>query len=564
MTPPADARFSIRRHPPLRVLLPAVAVVITLVGAVILYSRPTAPEQRRDAQLCPVDAGDLRGGTAVFLFDFRKPLGGDPAPGGLLRDALHGLGANTEVVAYSLAGTEPAPRVRIGRLCKPYDNAALQPEMAKDQRTPMRDCDDLPAQLTPELRESATRFCRLRDVLVRRVDALAAQAPAAGQEVADAYLVEALEDIRIDLRQRARPHALYLFSDMLQHAPWYSHLDQEWTRWDYDRFAEALQDQNWFVDRRSEPRGLRVEVFYLPRAGLTDQPRALSLHRDFWRQYFAGADVTFHDREPVAAYAARRVTNVPTEAERVARERAEAERLLQQVREEQDALRREQLALEEQAEEQRRQEAEQRRAEAEQARERERRRAEAERQRQEAEERARLAAETGGASAPEEPPAAPAPDDGIEAPDEPPIAPALADGTEAPDEPRERGVDAAAADPPDSAVADPEPAGPEPCALTLATGAEGLSPAYPRGGRMNFGPAVITVRYEVDEQGATVDSRVSMVPERSRADRERYLDLFAEVAVETVRAWTFVPADPADSTCERRQERTTSFQFTYR
>ena len=551
MSPAADARFSIRRHPPLRVLLPTVVVVIALVGAVLVFSRPASPEQRRDAQLCPVDANDLRGGSAMFLFDFRKPLDrtGDVGPGVLLRQAIDGFGENTEIVVYSLSGAERAPRVRIGRLCKPYANAALQPEMAKDQRTPLRDCDDLPAQLTPELRESATLFCRQRNTLVRRIDALAAEAPPVGREVTDSYLVEAIEDITLDLRQRARPHALYVFSDMLQHAPWYSHLDQEWTRWNHDGFSTALRAQNWFVDGGSAPAGLRVEVFYLPRAGLTDQPRAQSLHQEFWRQYFAGADVTFHQQEPVPAYAARRVTNVPTEAERVARERAEAERLLQQVREEQDALRREQLALEEQAAEQRRQEAEQRRAEEEQARERERRRAEAERQRQEAEERARLAEETSGASAEQESPAAPEPSDETETPDEPP----------------EPAQEVAAADPPDPAPAEePEPAGPRFCALTLATGAEGLSPAYPRGGRMNFGPAVVTVRYEVDEQGATMDDRVMMIPEESRADRERYLDLFAEVAVETVRAWRFSPTDPSDRSCVRRQVRTTSFQFTYR
>ena len=553
MAPPADARFSIRRHPPLRVLLPALVVVITLVGAVFFFSRPMAPEQRRDAQLCPVAAED-RGGSAVFLFDFRKPLGRteEPDPGALLRDAIHRLGENTEMVVYSLSGADRAPRVRIGRLCKPYDNAALQPDTAKDQRTPLRDCDDLPAQLTPELRESATRFCRQRDMLVRRVDAMAGEAPPASREVADSYLVEAIEDITLDLRQRARPHALFLFSDMLQHAPWYSHLDQDWTRWDYDRFAEALQAQTWFVERRPEPAALQVEVFYLPRAGLTDQPRALSLHQDFWRHYFAGAEVTFHDREPVAAYAAQRVTNVPTEAERIARERAEAERLLQQVREEQDALRREQLALEEQAEEQRRREAAQRRAEEERARETERRRVEAERQRRETEERARLAEASPSPPAEQEPAVAVQPREGSEAPDEPPS-------------PAESPVPETAAAAPDPApAAESEPAGPVPCALTLAAGAEEASPAYPRGGRMNFGRAVVTVRYEVDEQGATVDERVTTVQAQSRADRERYFDLFAEVAIETVRAWTFLPADPADRSCARRQVRTTSFQFTYR
>ncbi len=543
MGPTADARFSTRRRAP-PMLLSVLVLVVALVGGVILFSRPMAPEVRRDAQLCPVDAGDLRGGTAVFLFDFRKPLDptGRSAPATLLRNAIQGLGENTEIVAFSLSGEERAPRMPVGRLCKPYDNAALQPDTAKDRQAGLRDCDDLPAQITPELRESATRFCGQRDLLIGRVHALAAEAPPAGREVSDSYLVEAIEDIALELRQRARPHVLHVFSDMLQHAPWYSHLDRDWTTWDHEGFSEALRAQNWFVDRRPAPGRLRVEVFYLPRTGLTDQPRAASLHQEFWRRYFEGADVTFHGSAPVAAYTARRVTNVPTEAERAERERAEAERLLQRVREEQDALRREQLALEEQAAEQRRLEAERRRAQEERARELERRQIEAERRRREATERARLA---------EEAPAARVASGASEAPGEPPA--------ESP------APDAAAGAPPDPAPAvERAPDGPEPCALTFASGAGEESVAYPRGGRMNYGNAVVTVRYEVDERGATVDGEVAIVRERSRVDRERYLDLFAELAIETVRAWTFVPADPEDRSCVMEQVRTTSFRFTYR
>ena len=103
-------------------------------------------------------------------------------------------------------------------------------------------------------------------------------------------------------------------------------------------------------------------------------------------------------------------------------------------------------------------------------------------------------------------------------------------------------ADRAAEEPPvadretgESGLADRPPA----CELVLAPATASLRPVYPRGGRMNFGDAVIAVRYVVDERGETLDDEIAVIPERSTADRERYLDLFAELAVETVQGWSF-------------------------
>ena len=79
---------------------------------------------------------------------------------------------------------------------------------------------------------------------------------------------------------------------------------------------------------------------------------------------------------------------------------------------------------------------------------------------------------------------------------------------------------------------------------------------------MNFGGAVVTVRYVVGQAGEVVEAAV--IPEQSRADRDRYLELFEESALETVRNWRFVVVDPNDSSCAAEQARTTEFRFSYR
>ena len=89
------------------------------------------------------------------------------------------------------------------------------------------------------------------------------------------------------------------------------------------------------------------------------------------------------------------------------------------------------------------------------------------------------------------------------------------------------------------------------------------SAPYPAEGQFNFGDASIVVRYTVDAEGATVDDLVRVDPEESSVERSRNFVRFANLVLRTVRAWSFVFTDPADSACLKRHERTTTFEFRF-
>ena len=141
-------------------LIPPLLVAVALSVVLVFFSRPNS-EHELDGDLCAL-APDQAAGRAVFLLDFRKPMDDAnlPLPGELVRDVSLRLGANTELRVFALSADPRAPRLPLDRICKPYDNADLQIGTAKDQRNTLRDCDDLPAQLSASLRETAERFCR--------------------------------------------------------------------------------------------------------------------------------------------------------------------------------------------------------------------------------------------------------------------------------------------------------------------------------------------------------------------------------------------------------------------
>lgn len=549
----AEPRLSIKGRSPLAVLLIPLCVLIAVIGGIVLVTDVADSTPRLDADLCPVNPQEIAG-SATFLFDFRKPLDADRAalPGDLLRQVALRLPGNTELQVFTLAPSATSPRTLLQRLCKPYENADMQVETAKDQRGGVRDCDDPPAQLPDSVRESAARFCLLRDRLQQRLGALSTPSRSPDQPIEDAYLVEAIEDSWLDFERRPRPHVLYLFSDMLQHAPWYSHLDLPWSDWRYDDFAALLGLQRWSFERQSLGAGLRVEVFYVPRIARTDQPRPQRLHQEFWREHFPHAEVVFHAQAPMRGYAARPLMNVLTEAQEAAREREELERLLRQVRAEQALLEQEQEELRRQAEAGRLQ------------RETEKRypppAAEplaAEREADDPEPASPIAHSESGTQ--------PSPTPQDEPGDVPPAA------TSTPADPPSTPATASASDPattpttsdtPEPPVPPPVEPAPEPCALRLADGAE-QQPEYPQAGRADLGDALIVVRYAIDDAGETPDDRVTVVLDASEIEREALFDRFARVALETVRDWTFVFDDPADASCTREQVRTIGFQFTH-
>ena len=136
--------------------------------------------------------------------------------------------------------------------------------------------------------------------------------------VTDAYLIEALEDIAA--------RRVFVFSDMLQHAPWYSHLDLRWTRWSYAAFGayDAARERPPATvvsgaGRTVVETSLRVVVFYPLRARVTDALRPRHAHQLFWRDYLAerrGAQVVFEELPVEPGYRAARL--MPPEGARSA------------------------------------------------------------------------------------------------------------------------------------------------------------------------------------------------------------------------------------------------------
>ena len=277
--------------------------------------------------------------VVTVLFDFRKPLEGllEKSPGDQFRDLTLQLGRDTEIQVYLLTGSASAPNALLKRLCKPYDDDDLQVVGAKDGSGATRDCDDLPAQLSAGLRQSATGFCTSRRALQRRLDTLATNAWPESRLVTDAYLVEAFEDFRMAFSERPGPHQLHVFSDMMQHANWYSHLDLDWTEWNFDEFSELLDARSRLFGPRLDNSDVRIDIHYVPRRGVTDQPRVKELHRRFWRSYFGNAEIAFQDQPSLPTYASKPLMNVMTDAELAAQERLAKEQLLIELQNEQEA-----------------------------------------------------------------------------------------------------------------------------------------------------------------------------------------------------------------------------------
>lgn len=297
--------------------LAVLAPVVAIAAAVVFEARdPLADAQAVD--VC--HAGE--GGRAVLLLDLRKPLGPlqSALPGDVLRTVSHGLAAHTELEVYALAGYAEAPRMLLGRLCKPYGNDELAVTAAKDGDAAQRDCDDLPAQIPSVLRRDAKAFCREREALAGRADALASARPRG--TVDNAYLVEALDDTARDLAHFDGPRSLHVLSDMMQHAKWFSHLDMPWDSWDFERVLTRRAEQAGRGGAAWTP-GLAVEttVHYLTRRGATDHPEQREAHRAFWTAYFADAPLAFVDQPGLLEYAAERLVEVPSAALLIAQER---------------------------------------------------------------------------------------------------------------------------------------------------------------------------------------------------------------------------------------------------
>ena len=554
-----------------------------------------------DGDLCPVADGGIAA-RALYLVDLQKPLdeGRRTLPGALLRSLTLELGAHTELRVFALTQDSAAPRRLLDRLCKPYGNADLAAEGAKDQGSAIRDCDNLPAQIPQHIRDGATKFCARRGALSERLDRLAERQSI--EPVGSAYLIEALEETSLEFAELPPgPRSLHIFSDMMQHARWYSHADLGWNGWSFSGFRERRQAQDEFVGPRPPAiADAAVTLYYTPRQGVTSLPRAKAVHKNFWRSYFrdaAGIDPRFDEQPTMAAYQSAPLMNQQAEVAEAEQTEQEREQLRQEQEEAQQQIaeiERQQAEMEQarqQAEAEER-EREARMAELRQARE-QLAQEEAERQRAEAAEAAAAEAAEQEEAAPPEPAIAQTPPEEEPVPEPPAVAQAEAEAEPPAEQPAPQ--EAPAAQPEEAAAeaatpavaeAEPEPPAeepslpappaeaaeppavaaspPPPCALRLKSPFLNAGDIYPGGHRVDYGAATIIASYVVNERGETEDDQILIDAERSVVERARHFDLFADEVRSLVGRWEFDFTQPEDgSACTRGQALSSQFQFQF-
>ena len=538
--------------------LPIVVLAAIAWGVAVFLERPS-PTLARDADLCPA-AGAIAGRTAMLL-DLRKPLSerGRALLGEALRQVASVLAANGELRVFALAGTDAAPRQRIDRLCRPYDQSALAQDgaVAPPQADP---CDGLPADL-PE-RDSALRFCARLDSLAARIDGMAQLPPS---PVPNAFLVEAIEETSLEFGDALGRKSLVVFSDMVQHAPWYSQAEGAAT-FGFADFDQLRTQQSASIGPRPPPLpDVDVTIFYLPRVGMTESPQERRGHKRFWQEYVADAfrtapvinELPAMPRYEMASFSGQETNGGLAAAQRLQQEREEAERLLEQVVRERAALEEAQrtaavptpvaaqvgLPLQQAAEQ------------------------------EPSVEREGLTASAPATGSEQD--ASPSGEEIVEseASDESPSALAVdsSGDTAPPSAPTATSPTA----PPLPSLEDPPPlqedlasldAAPSnaPCPLQLKPRFQGVVPEFPQlpsRTAARLAAATIAVRYVVDEQGATVDGAVSIVESASTASPPVFLPQFADSARELVERWEFEFLPTADLSCARQQELTTAFKF---
>lgn len=256
---------------------------------------PGAESLAVDTDLCPEEAAAIRH-RAVYLVDLGKPLHAArrALPGELLDRLANGLGKGDELTVFAVSEYALAPRIPLGRLCKPYAAADVARKTKARVAAGDSECGKLPAQLPRTLRDTANAFCEQRQRLRERVDDLAAQRPAPNP---NAHLVEAIDETVDALAAHAPAATLHVFSDMFQESDWYSHTQVDWQQWEFAHFA-AQREHAIALSAPRATAATDVEVFYLPRPGSTERTEVRRRHQAFWTDYFAERALrpAFHDQ----------------------------------------------------------------------------------------------------------------------------------------------------------------------------------------------------------------------------------------------------------------------------
>lgn len=276
-------------------LVYTVASLLAIVVAVALaIGSSNLPRPALDSDLCPTDEATV-GRRVTLVVDLGKALGPEHQllPGDMLDQIAGDLDKGDELRVFAVSEHVMAPRLALGRLCKPYAREELLIRETKARASATR-CRALPAQLPRDLRDAATAFCERRARLRERVDDLAQRQPTTARDVP---LVEALEETAAEFANQPRQQ-LYIFSDMFQRTHQDAQADAR--QWNSDSPVARSRARSPSVQPMATAQPTTVvEIFYLPRPGSTESATARRRHQAFWTEYFVqhwGVRPVFHDQ----------------------------------------------------------------------------------------------------------------------------------------------------------------------------------------------------------------------------------------------------------------------------
>lgn len=278
-----------------------ILIILLFVAAVgILLSGNSRTKYSLDpVTLCPneEEANFIPSRTYV-LMDLSEPLGGQQqALRGLINAASNSLEAREKIIIGRLQPNRGNSWKELSSFCSP-DLKSISDSFGRSISLE-KDCPEIiskgkqypwPLGTGQDLREQTRKICESYSRFQKKVRTASEVVPDDNPEEPRSYIVSAIEEIMHDANNapNGTRRRLIVFSDMLQHAEWFSHYEESHAPWT----AEALKD------RRKKASGLgsvpenkfdEILLCYLKTDNLKDYMKNAKwevAHKKMWPRYF--------------------------------------------------------------------------------------------------------------------------------------------------------------------------------------------------------------------------------------------------------------------------------------
>ncbi len=253
--------------------------------------------------LCPVDEEHITSKT-YLLVDLSEPLSGDQRAGlkDLLKSATDSMATQELISVSQMQAVLKAPRHKVTQFCKPD----IQRIGQAGSRIKEDDCKsvvdksyDWYKNVGDHARKEISTTCSRYLDFKKGVNVAALPYAAVNQEQNRSYIVGSIEDIIVDADDDSSdvPTRLIVFSDMLQHAEWFSQYRTHPDDWTIENLRERRKnaiEQPKYRHMSTAPANNFKEVLlcYLPNDKMLNTSIKEKQHRQMWEGYFSDSRST--------------------------------------------------------------------------------------------------------------------------------------------------------------------------------------------------------------------------------------------------------------------------------